>query len=121
MSTTPFDRAAADVYWASRQHEEGYQAFKLLRDEADQLYTAWTRRELTDPDARARSQPLATRLRQWHDETDYAVALFQDGFWESEEQGCPPFHWFKGRRGLLESQEDTRTGFFFCDYLVFVF
>ena len=113
-------RVTSDMYWVTRQNHPDYLAFKLIRDEADQVCEAWGRGELSDDDARNMARVLADRLRRW-DEPEHDFRLFtRDVLWVGKQE-CSPFHSYDGRLGLLESQEKAGERNSFCDYLIFVF
>jgi hypothetical protein len=117
---------ASDMYWGTRQDHPDYLAFKLLRDEADQIHEAWRRGELSDGGARRAASALADKLLRWDERTDHGISLFARGeLWGVElqvvrNQECPPFHAYNGRFSLLERQEKVGNDVLFCEYLAFV-
>ena len=116
-----YPRVTSDMYWVSRQNHPDYLAFKLIRDEADNGYEAWTRGELSEDDARNVVRVLSERLRQWDEQSQSrGFRLFTSDFQIVDRMECSPFHLDDGRVALLESQEKIE-GYSLCDYLIFVF
>jgi hypothetical protein len=114
-------RVTSDVYWANRQEHPVYLAYKVIRDEADQSYDAWTSGDLSDDDARITARVLADRLRRW-DEPSYLPSLFTRDVLRVDKPECPPFCSYDGRLCLLLGQErKVGDDLCFCDYLIFVF
>jgi hypothetical protein len=114
-------RVTSDIYWVSRQDHPDYLRFKLIREEADQRYDAWTFGELSDSDARNAARALADRLRH-RDDSSHDFPLFTNEVLLVDKQECPPFYLHDGRLSLLLSQErEVGEDYSLCDYLIFVF
>ena len=113
------DGVASDVYWSSRQSEEDFITYKVLRQRADETYGRWARREVGDVEGRDFSRSLSKELRAWDDGTNYDFRVFTEDHWGVLEQECAPFRMFSERLGILESSEERSSEILDCNYLVF--
>ena len=114
-------RVTSDIYWSSRQGHPDYVEFAALVDEADQVRRALTQGELPKATL-TNSLSLANRMREWDEESGHEFGLFCC-LWVSlpSEDGCSPFHTWRGRFLVLTSEEERDGGYFSCDYSEFAY